>query len=74
MATIRERGYVFNEGENIVGLNAVGTALIADDGKVIGALSISGPTHWMTGKWTREELPDLLLGMANELELNITYS
>ncbi len=71
---IRERGYAFNREENIEGLHAVGTVVTGSDDRVIGALSISGPTHRMKGDWMKEELPNLLLGTANELELNIAYS
>lgn len=73
LATIRERGYAFNEEENIKGLHSIGAPLVVEERGVLGALSISGPTHRMKGDWWREELPDLLLGTVNELELNITY-
>lgn len=70
---IRNRGYAFNHGENIEGLHAVGAPLVLEEQGVIGALSISGPTHRMKGEWFNQELPDLLLGIINELELNIAY-
>lgn len=70
---IRDRGYSFNRQENIEGLNAVGVPVRVDD-EVIGALSVSGPSHRLKGEWFEEELPNLLLGAANELELNIAYS
>jgi DNA-binding IclR family transcriptional regulator len=72
--TIRERGYSFNRQENLKGLHAVGVAVTSQADDVIGALSISGPTHRLKGEWFQEELPDLLLGTANELELNIVHS
>lgn len=74
LETIAERGYSFNKQENLDGLHAVGVAVCGSDGDVIGALSISGPSHRLKGKWFDEELPDLLLGTANELELNIAHS
>jgi IclR family acetate operon transcriptional repressor len=37
-------------------------------------LSVSGPIHRLKGEWFEKEIPDLLLGTANELELNIRYS
>lgn len=39
--------------------------------EVVGALRVSGPTHRFRGEWFEEELPDMLLGVANELELEI---
>lgn len=70
---ISERGYSFNREENIEGLNAVGVPVCVD-GNVIGALSVSGPSHRLKGELFEAELPNLLLGAANELELNIAYS
>lgn len=70
---IRERGVAFNREECIDGLQAVAAPVLGPDGTVIGALSVSGPTHRMKGEWLEEEIPDLLLGSANELELNIEY-
>lgn len=74
LETIRERGYSFNKQENIEGLHAVGAPVLGPQGHVIGALSVSGPIHRMKGEWYDQELPDLLRGMANELELNIEHS
>lgn len=71
---IREREFAFNLEENIEGLHAVGVPLTTKQNQIIGALSISGPTHRMKGEWLQTELPDLLLGTVNELELNIAYS
>lgn len=71
---IRERGFAFNRQENLRGLHAVGVSVTGQDGFVIGALSVSGPSHRLTGDWFSEDLPSLLLGTANELELNIAHS
>lgn len=70
---IRERGYSFNEEESINGLHAVGVPLTYSDGTVFGSFSISGPAHRIKGEVFEETLPDLLLGTANELELNTAY-
>lgn len=70
----RKRGYGFNDQESLEGLRAVGVPICPPEKGVIGALSLSGPTHRLKGEYYREELPNLLLGMANELELNIAYS
>lgn len=74
LAQIRERGYAFNCEENLYGLHAVGVPVRGPDGSVIGGLSVSGPSHRFTGEHFEEELPSLLLGTANELELNIAHS
>lgn len=71
---VRDQGYSINDEENIEGLRAVGVPVTGKAGRVLGALSVSGPTHRMKGTWFEQDLPDLLLGTANELELNITYA
>lgn len=74
LEAVRERGYAFNMQENIDGLRAVGVPIHTPDDGVVGALSVSGPTHRLKGDWFEQGLPDLLLGAANELELNIAHS
>lgn len=74
LETIREREYSINDQEKTEGLRAVGVPVKRQDGRAIGALSVSGPTHRMKGDLFDHELPNLLLGTANELELNIAYS
>lgn len=71
---IRERGYSFNRQENLDGLHAIGVPVRGAGDDVIGALSVSGPSHRLKGEWFEDDLPDLLLGAANELELNIAHS
>ena len=73
LARISDRGYAFNRQENIVGLHAVGVPVTGPDDTIIGALSVSGPSHRLTSEWFEDDLPTLLLGAANELELNIAY-
>lgn len=71
---VRECGVAFNREECIDGLQAVAAPVLGPDGTVVGALSVSGPTHRMKGEWLEAEIPDLLLGSANELELNLEYA
>jgi DNA-binding IclR family transcriptional regulator len=71
---IREDGYSFNEEESIPGLNAIAAPVKNPNDGVYGALSIFGPTNRMSGARLRDELPKLLLGAVNELELKIEFS
>lgn len=71
---IRERGYAFNREESIPSLYSVGVPITADDDSAIGALSISGPANRLQGEKLTEELPNLLLGAVNEIEINLSYS
>jgi len=74
IAQIRERGYSTNMQENIDGLCAVGVAVSQNESEVLGALSVSGPLNRMQDEWFDQELPDMLMGFANEIELNLRYS
>lgn len=73
LADIRERDVAFNDEETIEGLRAIAVPVVGSNGTVYGALSVSGPTHRIRGDWFEEEIPNLLLGTANELELNLKY-
>lgn len=71
---IRDRdGIAFNKEEQIRGIHAVGAPVRRPDGRPIGAFSVSGPTHRMKGGRLHEEVPEAILGTANELELGIEY-
>lgn len=71
---IRSRGYAYNRGESIDGLNALGACFRDEDGNPIGALSLSGPANRLQGELFEEELPKLLLGAINEVEINLKYA
>jgi DNA-binding IclR family transcriptional regulator len=70
---IRERGVAFNDEESGEGLRAVATTACDSSGAVLGAISVSGPAHRLTGEWYETELPNLVLGLANEIEVNYKY-
>lgn len=70
---IHKRGFSINDEGIIEGLRAVGTPVTGPEGRVIGGLSISAPIHRMEGERLKEQIPSVLLGATNELELNIAY-
>ncbi len=74
LAEIRERGYSMNKAESISGLWSIGVPVLGPDGTPVGSFSISGPRHRMKAEQFHDATVDLLLGTANELELNIQYS
>jgi DNA-binding IclR family transcriptional regulator len=73
LETVRERGYAFNDGERIEKQRAVGVPVLDPNDRILGALSVSGPTHRLKGDWFRQDIPNLLLGLANEFELTIDF-
>lgn len=70
---IRTEEVAYNDQEHMNRLRAVGVPVRDPDDGIIGALSVSAPTNRFKGETFTREIPDLLLGTANELELNIEY-
>ena len=73
LESVRERGYAFNREEHISGLRAV-AAPVRNGGRVVGSLSVAGAARRMQGEYFEQELPELLLGVVNEVELDLEYS
>jgi len=73
VAEIHDRGLVFNDQETIDGLRAIAAPILGPDEKVYGALSVSGPSHRIREDWFEEDIRNLLLGTANELEINLEH-
>jgi DNA-binding IclR family transcriptional regulator len=71
---ISDRGYAFNRGESITGLNAVGAPIRDTEGHPVGAISISGPANRVKGDLLREELPDKLLAAIDEIHIHLRYA
>lgn len=69
---IRERGFAFNHEEQLDGIKAVGVPVSGPDGRVIGAFSAASPAKRMDDEWFETELPNQVLGIANEYELEIS--
>lgn len=73
LEAVRERGYAFNHEEAVSGLHAVGVPIRDPSGGAIGAVSVAGPANRLKGELLTEDLPDLLLGAANEVEVNLAH-
>ncbi|WP_255191406.1 IclR family transcriptional regulator [Natronobeatus ordinarius] len=73
LAEIRERGFAQNREESIPGLHAVGVPITNERDVAIGSLSLSAPAKRLRGNRFDEEVPNLLLGIANEIEINMAH-
>ena len=71
---IRDRGVAFNYEEHIEGLRAVAAPVKRQDGSVVGSIAVSGPAHRMQGEQFSDELPTVIRGVCNEIELDIVYA
>ena len=74
LATVRERGYAYNDEEEVKGLRAVGAPVIDRDDTVLGSLSVAGPTSRLKGALFDEELPEQVQRAANVIEVNINMA
>lgn len=70
----RERGYAIDDEENIVGLRCIAAPVVLDDGTVIGAVSVSGPSSRMTVERIQTELAERVKRAANVIQINTKFS
>ncbi len=68
---VADQGYAMNDNEEIQGARSVAAPIVVD--AVLGAVSIGGPANRIEGARFREELPELVTGMVNEIELELQY-
>jgi len=74
LATIDEQGYAYNHEEQLDGVKAVGVPVTGPDDRVLGAFSVASPANRMKGEWFETELPETVLAVANEFELEISLT
>jgi len=74
LAEIRERGYAYDREERLSGLRCVAAPVVPEDGDLVAALSVSGPTTRIKGDLFHKDIPELLRSAANVIEINLVYS
>jgi DNA-binding IclR family transcriptional regulator len=74
LADIRTQGYAVSLEEAKIGYNGLG-AVITDGKteKILGSLSLSGPSHRLTEQRMHEELSEVVMNQAKEVELKMQY-
>lgn len=70
LETIREQGYARNDGETFEGFRAVASPIL-HEGELLGSIVVSGPENRLRGERFETELPDLITGAANAIELSL---
>lgn len=74
LETIREDGFAVNLGESVEGIHAVGAPVLNENGGVVGAISVSGAASRLPVERCRNEIADLIVATANEIELDLTFA
>lgn len=74
LSTIRSRGIAVDDEERYEGLRCVASAIVSNEGELLGALSVSAPIERMSGDRFQTEIPDLLRTVTGVVEINTTYS
>ena len=72
LETIRDQGVAFDDEEILQGLRCIAAPIQHPTGDIHGAISISGPTSRFKGDRFHEELPEVVKGAANVIEVNAT--
>lgn len=71
---VQEQGYALDDEERLKGLRCVAAPILSNHNRVLGAISVSGPTSRMQKERFHEIIPTKLLEAVNVIELNVTYS
>jgi IclR family acetate operon transcriptional repressor len=74
LAQIREEGVAFDDEERLTGLRCVAAPILSTNDRVLGAISVAGPSNRIRDDRFTEELPKQVLETVNVIELNVTYS
>lgn len=73
-ADLSEHGYTAGEETYLRGLRTVAVPLHNVEGNLLGALSVSGPSHRLSESNYETDLANQALEVANEIELEVSYS
>jgi DNA-binding IclR family transcriptional regulator len=71
---VRERGYAYNKEEHVLGYGGVAAPVTKRDGTVVGALATGAPMQHLQGELMNDVLPEQMLELVNEFELQIKFA
>ncbi len=71
LETIRERGYAFNDEEEVRGIRAVGAPVLNSDQELLGAICLAGPRGRVDDATFSEEFPTLVSEARSLIEINV---
>lgn len=71
LETIKEQGYAYNNRECFEGYHGIGAPITGIDGSILGAITIGGPVYRVEEETLKNEMVDLLLETAKDIEYTI---
>jgi DNA-binding IclR family transcriptional regulator len=74
LARIREQGFALDFEESLHGLHTVASPVLTDTGQPVAAVIIAGAARRMGRETCREEISEIALAAANEIELDMQYA
>lgn len=73
LETTRERGYALDREEAKPGIHCVAAPVTSEDERFYGAVSVTAPKSRMRGDRLTDEIPELVTGTANVIEVSSIY-
>ena len=73
LETIRERGFAQDKGERAGGIRCIAAPVVDGEDRVLGAVSVAGPTNRMEEDRFGRTIPGMVRRAANVIEINATY-
>ncbi len=70
---VRRQGYAIDDEENEKGIRCVGAPIYNDAGKVVAAVSISGPAFRITKKLIQEDLKREVMETALKISQRLGF-
>lgn len=74
MEKVRENGYALDLGERDEGVGCVAAPIKNREGRVVAALSVSGPSMRMTAPFLSNQLAPVLIGYADQISNKLGYA
>ncbi|MFC6974646.1 IclR family transcriptional regulator [Halomicroarcula sp. GCM10025709] len=71
LRTVREQSVAFDREERADGTRSVAAPLTTDDGRSVGAVSVTGPANRMSGKRLEEDVTGLVVSSANSISVDL---
>lgn len=71
LRTVREQSVAFDREARSDGTRSVAAPLTTDEGRVVGAVCVTGPANRMSGKRLEEDVTGLVVSSANSISVDL---